>query len=163
MKNQNNTPNNNTIELNKDQDGVIKYLIDTGYADYAAKAFGQYTTTDEHTITITTNLKQSIQTNIQTKFRMTVNRFNTYLKDKPLEKLGNNVSDYKNITVRGSKGNDFCRLKVSPIGRYIVEKNIQLYKLDKSEYYIKKEDYSDFENYKNNINKNKRIKIQQAA
>jgi len=158
MKNQNNT--HNTIQLTPDQDGVIKYLINTGYANCAAKAYGQYTTKDEPTITITTNLKQSIQTNEKkSSSQRAADRFNDYLKNKPLEELGNNdnLSGYTNITVRDDKGNDFYKLKIRSIGKFIVEKNIQLYKLGKSEYYITNKDYSEFK--KNN----KPTKIRQAA
>jgi len=159
MKNQNNTLNNNTIQLTEVQNGLIKHLIRIGDVDYAVEVYGKLTT-DKPTITITTNLKQSIQTNEKkSSSQRAADRFNDYLKNKPLEELGNNdnLSGYTNITVRDDKGNDFYKLKIRSIGKFIVEKNIQLYKKGKSEYYIKKEDYSEFK--KNN----KPTKIRQAA
>lgn len=97
MKNQNNTLNNNTIQLTEVQNRLIKHFVDNSEVHYAVAVFGQLTK-DEPTITITTNLKQSIQTNIQTPFKMVVTRFNNYLKNKPAEELGDNVSGYRNIT-----------------------------------------------------------------
>jgi len=155
MKNQNNTPNNNTIQLTVDEDRLIKYFVETNSVNYAVMALTQLTTAQS---VVTIKPKGTIQTNgKKSSNKRAANRFNAYLQDKPYETLGgnDNLNGYIDITVRGSKGNDFYKLKISPIGKFIVEKNIQLYKWGKSRYYITTKDYLRF--------KNESTKMPQAA
>jgi len=142
MKNQNNT--HNTTQLTEVENGLIKHLILIGCTPYAVMAFDQLTTAQS---VVTIKPKLTIQTNgKKSSSQRAADRFNTCLKDKPLKKLENNdnLNGYTDITVRGSKGNDFYRLKISLIGKFIVKDNIQLYKKGKSNYYIKKELYLKF-------------------
>lgn len=146
MKNQNNTLNNNTTQLTADEDRLIKYFVETNSVNYAVMALTQLTTAQS---VVTIKPKLTIQTNgKKSSNERAANRFNAYLQDKPYETLGGNddLSGYTDITVRGSKGNDFYKLKISPIGKFIVEKNIQLYKWGKSQYYITTKDYLRFTN-----------------
>lgn len=141
MKNQ-----NNTIQLTPDQDRLIKYFVETDSVNYAVMALTQLTTA-QSVVNITTKPKRTIQTNgKKSSYQRDRDVFATYLENNPLEYLKDtdNLNGYTDITVRGSKGNDFSKLKISPIGKFIVKENIQLYKGGKSEYYIKTEDYSKF-------------------
>jgi len=146
MKNQNNT--HNTIQLTPYQDGLIKYLISTGSANFGVEVWTQIVTA-QTVVNTTTKPKLTIQTNgKKSSSQRAADRFNDCLKNKPLKKLENNdnLSGYTDITVRDDKGNDFYKLKISPIGKFIVKDNIQLYKWGKSEYYIETKDYLKFEN-----------------
>jgi hypothetical protein len=137
MKNQNNTPNNNTTQLTADEDRLIKYFVETNSVNYAVMALTQLTTAQS---VVTIKPKLTIQTNGKKSSNEQA------AKDKPYETLGGNddLSGYTDITVRGSKGNDFSKLRISPIGKFIVEENIQLYKWGKSQYYITTKDYLKF-------------------
>lgn len=144
MKNQNNTLNNNTTQLTADEDRLIKYFVETNSVNYAVMALTQLTTAQS---VVTIKPKLTIQTNgKKSSYQRDRDVFATYLENNPLEYLKDtdNLNGYTDITVRGSKGNDFSKLKISPIGKFIVKENIQLYKGGKSEYYIKTEDYSKF-------------------
>ena len=157
MKNQNNTPNNNTIQLKPIQDDLVKYFVDSGSANYAANALYQFKT-EQSTFNITTNPKQPIQTNQKkSSSQMAAERFNNHLKTKKLLELAN-TADYQNITVSDNKGNDFYKLKISSMGKFIVKNGIQLYKKGKSQYYISNKDYDDYSKFMN-----KSTETQQSA
>jgi len=160
MKNQNNTPNNNTIQLTADEDRLIKYFVETNSVNYAVMALTQLTTAQS---VVTIKPKGTIQTNgKKSPYQRHGGAFNAYLENNPLKTLGDNdnLSGYTEITVSGKKGNDFSKLRISPIGKFIVEKNIQLYRWGKSRYYIKTNRHSEYENSTNN---NKPTKMPQAA